>query len=64
MTFDDVAKAISEARSVLRMADGHVAEMARVCVGRLQSSGVSIYTLKQLKNELRNFNIHTSTWKD
>lgn len=63
MTFEEMAEAIASARCTLKTADEHVAEMARIVSGRLRKSSVSAYVLSRLKNELRDFNIHTGRWK-
>lgn len=62
MGIDELREAVSDARSKLRSADRVADDLADLLVGRLRK-GVSAYKLKQLKRELRDFNIHTGSWK-
>lgn len=64
MTFNEMQQAIDEANATLNRADYVVGRMARMCAGRLRKSDVSSDTLKQLKRELKNFNIHTGKWNN
>lgn len=59
---DEMRQAVQEARNVLSAADDVADDMARLLRGRLKK--VSPYVLAQLKRELKNFNIHTSQWKE
>ncbi len=63
MTFDEMYAAVTEAKQTIAIADSHVSRMADMCRDRLRTGKVSTYTLERLKRELRNFNIHTGTWK-
>lgn len=60
--WDEMRKAISESENVMRAADSCAADAARILVGRLRRCAP--YTLKALKRELREFNIHTGEWAD
>lgn len=64
MTFSEMATAVEEARSTLSNADNYVGKMAKMLVGRLRKGDVPIYVLSALKKELRDWNIHTNSWKD
>ena len=64
MTFEEMAEAIAEAEMTIRRGDRHVAAMASLVRGRLRSGGVSTWVLEELKRELRDFNIHTGSWKE
>lgn len=59
--FDEMRQAVAEATHTLQAADGVAARMGEILVGRLRHCG--LYTLKQLKRELRDFNIHTGEWR-
>jgi hypothetical protein len=60
--FDEMRKAVREARAVERA----VADQASVLVELLQGHlrDVPGYRLSDLKRELRNFNMHTGRWKE
>jgi len=64
VTFDDIYEAVSDAKITIERADNVIDKIARLISGRLRSAQVSASALKKLKRELRNFNIHTGTWKD
>jgi predicted metal-dependent hydrolase len=64
MNFGEAHEAIEDARRTMRHADSVVSQLAGLCAGRLRAAGVSGYVLKQLKRELADYNIHTSSWKD
>ena len=55
-------EAVKEARATLEAADSVATTLAALLAGRLRRVN-SPYYLKQLKRELRDFNIHTGTWK-
>lgn len=61
--FDEVRKAFNEAQAVRSALDASVVDMARFIKGRLQKAGVPCYVLKELKDELRNYNAHTGRWR-
>ena len=63
MEIEDMEMAVCNARLTLRNADKQVSEMARLITGRLRKCGVGWSALSELKKELKDFNIHTSTWK-
>ena len=60
--FDEMLRAVQVARQVNRAVDIQANAMADLLKGRLRH--VSDWNLKQLKRELRDFNIHTGRWKD
>lgn len=64
MDFDEMYDAVQDAKQTQNIADRQVYKMARLIVGKLQSGGVSDYTLRRLKKELAGYNMHTSRWKD
>jgi hypothetical protein len=57
---DLMRAAVQQARSTMTAADNAANSMADLLKGRLKH--VSFYHLKELKRELRNFNIHTGRW--
>lgn len=59
--WDLMRAAMNEARRVMNAADEYADQAARICVGRLRR--VDAGTLRALKRELRDFNIHTGEWK-
>jgi len=63
MNWDDIHTAWLDARSTLNRVDGFVNRMAQMCAGRLRKANVDSSVLKALKEELRDYNIHTSSWK-
>jgi len=54
---------ITEAQAVVRQADRVASRLARLLKGRLRKVD-DTWTLAELKRELRDFNIHTRTWKE
>lgn len=60
MTFDDMKAAVDQAEHTMRLVDAMADKMARLLVGRLRH--VSPSTLRSLKRELRDFNIHLGRW--
>ena len=62
MTFDDMQKAVSDAKHTMRVADNAAAQLASILVGRLRNVD-SGWVLSALKDELRSYNAHTKTWK-
>lgn len=60
--FDQMRDAIAQARQVEHACRQHADEMAGLLIGKLDA--VSTHKLKQLKKELRNFNIHTGRWRN
>ena len=63
MTFDEFSQAVAEAETIERRANDAVQRLARICAGRLRVSKVSGYVLAQLKQELRDFDMRTHTWR-
>ncbi len=63
-SIQEVRQAVAKASNEIYRADQCIKDMAELCAGKLESAGVSGYTLKKLKRELANYNIHTGRWKD
>lgn len=61
--FDLMEQGITEAQAVVRQADRVASRLARLLKGRLRKVD-DTWTLAELKRELRDFNIHTRTWKE
>ena len=61
MSLRDMQQEITEARTTLEHADQLAPQLAKLLQGRLRH--VHSWTLKALKRELRDFNIHTGKWK-
>lgn len=59
--FDTMRAAVREARAVENAANEHANAMAWIIKGRLRH--VSADALREMKRELRDFNIHTGEWK-
>lgn len=64
MDFDDMRKAVNQAKGTINIADSQVGAMVELVAGRLRKCNASTYYLKKLKLELRNFNAHTGSWRD
>jgi hypothetical protein len=64
MNYQDVRKARDQAEYTLNNADKVVREAVSLIKGRLKSSRVSWLALNELKRELRNYNMHTGSWKE
>ena len=62
LTLYDVEQAVREAKAVLERVKSSANIMAGLLSGNLRS--VSAYRLKQLKKELKDFNMHTEKWKN
>lgn len=60
--FDEMMKAVDEAEATLRIADRMANRMAKMLIGRLREV-VYYDVLKNLKRELRDYNMHTCQWK-
>jgi len=58
---DLMRAALQSARAANEAADNSANAMASIIKGRLRH--VSSWHLQDLKRELRDFNIHTKTWK-
>lgn len=61
LSFYQIQQSITAARETLRNADRQANEMAKLIVGRLRH--VDGWVLDNLKRELRDFNMHTRSWK-
>lgn len=66
MTTYEMEQAIKQAEQTFRAADNNATAMARMLKGRLRKVevGWNGEVLAALKRELRDYNIHTRTWKD
>jgi len=66
MYFSEMKKALDEAEITLKSADSIAGDMAKLLVGRLRKTGNSYQShlaLKNLKRELKDYNIRTGKWK-
>ena len=64
MLWDDMNRAVSEAKTTISRADSMIKQMGYIMRGKLRSGGVSEYVLEDFKKELRNFDMRTHCWKD
>ena len=60
--FDDIRRAVQQAREVNRACDEQANVIADLLDSRL--GHVSQYRLKKLKAQLREFNAHTGSWRE
>lgn len=60
--FDEIRRAVNEANQQLRAADEVATDLAHLLDGRLRRVS-STYILSRLKQQLRDFNMHTGKWK-
>ena len=58
--FDEMRRAVQQAREVKRAVELQADSMAGLLAGNLRS--VSTYNLGKLKQELRDYNMHTGHW--
>ena len=63
LSYYEIQRARAHAQEQLRIADHATREAAELVEGRLKLANVSNYTLKRLKNELKDYNIQTGKWK-
>ena len=63
MTYDEIAKAMDEARWLMQRADTVAEKVIPFAVGRLQHLDLNHDTLRRLKRELADFNSHTGKWR-
>lgn len=59
--FDEIRRAVQQARDVNRACDEQANTLADLLDGRLRH--ISGYRLQRLKRQLQDFNAHTRTWK-
>lgn len=59
---DDMRAVLRGVKQAHEVADSFAGDIASLIVGRLRR-GVPTGTLARLKKELRDFNIHTGSWK-
>ena len=60
--FDEMRKAVANARAVLRAVEPVSNDMAQLLRGNLRHC--QSWNLAALKRELRDFNIHTGKWRN
>lgn len=63
MDFDEMIDAVKEAETTQRIADGQINRMAGLISGKLRACSVWHGTLRELKRELKNFNMATGQWR-
>ena len=63
ITWQQMTGAVADAQETIRIADSRVNKMAHMISGKLRSADVTPHALRQLKRELKNFNMQTSEWK-
>lgn len=61
--FDEILRAVNDANQQLRAADEVATDLARLLDGRLRRVN-SAYILSRLKEQLRDFNMHTGKWRE
>ena len=59
--FDEMRRAINQAREINNAADNAANSIVDLLDGRLRH--VSPYRLAKIKKQLRDFNMHTKEWK-
>lgn len=59
--FDEMRRAINQARAINNAADNAANSIVDLLDGRLRQ--VSPYRLSKIKKQLRDFNMHTKEWK-
>ena len=64
LTWNEANEMVEDARLTLRRVDQMVKSMAVLCSNRLMSSHVDDYTLRELKKELKRYNMHTGRWSE
>lgn len=63
MEWREMHEAVEDARRTIVCADLFKQQMADLFAGQLQAARIGDYTLCRLKRELRDYNMHTGTWK-
>lgn len=64
ISYQDIHRARNIAKRQIELADEAVGHACGLSAGRLRASGVSEWVLCELKKELKNFNMHTGTWRE
>lgn len=64
MTYDEFTESVADAEQIERRALDMVQKTAQLCAGRLRRSRVSVAILRDLKKELRDFDMTTGLWKE
>lgn len=62
MNWTEFNQAWEEAKRAQTIADGNAQSMAKMIAGRLRRARVDSDTLRELKNELRNFDARSGRW--
>ncbi len=63
MTYEEIQRALDEAKWIMQRTDVIAERSLQFAVGRLNRLDVGVDTLRALKRELRNFDITTGQWK-
>lgn len=64
MNWSDFHQAVRDAKNDVEKGDKAIEELGYLMKGRLRSSGVPCSVLEALKRELKDYNIHTMSWKE
>ena len=67
MNYQEMRQAIQSAKTTLNVADAAAEDLARMLVGRLRAASkyhTGAIAVAKLKRELRDFNLHTMTWRE
>jgi len=62
LTLYEINSSINDARRTIENADESTERMCRLIIGRLRHVE-SRFVLKEIKRELRDYNMNTGTWK-
>jgi mevalonate kinase len=60
----EIDNALSDTKALMDRLNWRLGDMLDICAGHLRTARVSHKTLAILKRELRDYNIHTGSWKD
>lgn len=63
MTYDEIEAALLRAGEIMSRADRLAQRSIRFSIGRLRRLDIDVDDLRELKRELRNFDITTGKWK-
>lgn len=64
ISFGQMVQAVEQAHTTIRRADMVAGQMARILKGRLRTANIPQHVLCELKKELKNYNMHTGTWRE
>jgi len=62
ISYHDIDQARQQAEMDIKKADEAIRDAAKLIAGRLRTSKVLPYLLKELKHELKNYNSRTEKW--